>query len=169
MRRTAVVSIRDQRGGWSVEVDEHRSSDGFAAAIWAGEPMTPGHRVVARIPQAEPIWDDEARAQTIADARLITAAPELLAALVSILRAFTDAEADRVGIEREDAWKARAGIPPWLNRIAAPAIAKARGGQVQAPRADWPEGVPADWRLLGCPHTASCVTVGECTLKGGAR
>lgn len=62
------------------------------------------------------------------DLSLILAAPELLAALESILRAYTDAEAGRLGIDPEDAWKARAGIPPWVERIVMPAIRKAKGG-----------------------------------------
>lgn len=91
--------------------------------------------VVADTPDGERIvagcWghnDTLAVTEGAANARLIAAAPEMLAALESILRAFTDAEADRVGIEREDAWQARAGIPPWVERIVMPAIRKAKGG-----------------------------------------
>ena len=62
-----------------------------------------------------------------ARANLIAAAPEMLVALLGVLRAFPDAEAGRMGIEPEDAWRARAGIPPWVRRIVMPAIAKAEG------------------------------------------
>lgn len=114
---------------WTVEIETHRApSDWFAAHIYSGEPLTGTYRSVARVPEPEPAWSEERRDEVEANAYLLAAAPELLAALEAILRAYTDAEAARVGIDAEDAWRARAGIPPWVERIVMPAVAKAKGG-----------------------------------------
>lgn len=56
---------------WRIEFDNHQVRDWFDAVIW-----TDDNRVVARIPQATPLWSDEANARVAADAELIAAAPE---------------------------------------------------------------------------------------------
>lgn len=68
---------------WRTEFDNHQVNDRFDVVIW-----TDDNRVVARIPQADPVWSDEANAQVAADANLIAAAPDLLAALEPMLIEF---------------------------------------------------------------------------------
>lgn len=130
-------------GPWNLELEEHRApSDWMAGVVAVGNPYEGTYRALARVSQPEHAYDDEENARVEADARLIAAAPDLLAALQSILRAYTDAEAGRVGIEPEDAWQARAGIPPWVERIVMPAINKAtRGAMPGCQHCGEPHGV----------------------------
>lgn len=146
--------------GWSVEVDDHRSNDRFAAAIWTGELGQVGHRVVARVTGPMPAWSSTAQERAIAEARLMASAPDLLAALESIA-----SDCERYGHLAGDAWPTAAIALGSAAQHARQVIAKARGKPTQAPRPDWPASVPPDWRLLGCPHTASCVTPSECDRR----
>lgn len=106
-------------GPWGANTEQSEHHDLYARVIFdqTGHP----------IGTASDFNNTDRDAEVDANARLMAAAPELLAALEAILRRLTDAEADMQGIDREDAWRTRAGIPPWLERIAAPVLAKAKG------------------------------------------
>lgn len=69
---------------WSLEIEQHAGDeDYFAAAIYVGSPFAGTYRTVARIPEADPHWDSAAQERTLAEARLMAAAPDLLAALTA--------------------------------------------------------------------------------------
>lgn len=69
-------------GPWTVEIEDHAApSNSFAANVYSGEPWNGTYSSVARVPQPDPVWSDERRAEVEADARLIAAAPDLLAQL----------------------------------------------------------------------------------------
>lgn len=73
-------------GPWYSEIETHQAPllDRYAAAVHVGSPWDGTLRTLARIPEGDPPYDDEAQARAEADAHLIAAAPEMLAVLESI-------------------------------------------------------------------------------------
>ncbi len=72
-------------GPWSVEIEDHKAPDDwYSAAIGVGSAWGGTYRTLARVPQSEHGWSAEVQAREAADARLMAAAPELLAALIAL-------------------------------------------------------------------------------------
>lgn len=88
--------MSEQTAGPWLEIEEHQaSSEWYAAAIHVGSPFDGSLRTLARIPQADPHWDAEAVERTLAEARVMAAAPELMAALRAMLDAMDVPAMDR--------------------------------------------------------------------------
>ena len=114
-------------GPWYVEIDEHRApSHWYAAAIHVGSPFDASHRTVARVSQAEPSWDEAVQAQVEANARLIAAAPDLLAACLAY-QDWTDASEIAAISNTMENLDAESQASERFENLREAAIAKARG------------------------------------------
>lgn len=73
-------------GPWKAEIENHQGTGSwYAAAIGVGSPFDGTYRTLARVCDAEHAYGEEETARVEADAKLIAAAPDLLAALVAIV------------------------------------------------------------------------------------
>lgn len=106
---------------WTLEVEEHRSSGWYAAAIH-DEKL----RVVACVPQAQPTWDETEIARVEERARLIAAAPDLLAACEAY-QDWTDASERAVHDNSLENLDAEIEASDRFDNLRLAAIAKARG------------------------------------------